>query len=192
MNDASEIVVGANGRVLVAPTTAEMPDDVSTDLSADWSEVGFVSENGVTFTDSKAITDIPAWQSFYPVRKIVSGKTSTIEFVMRQWNRTTVVFAFGGGAITNAAGVATYVPPAPGILDSRAVCVEWTDSGDTYRLVMPNGLASGDVSPNVVRTAATDLAVSFEATPEGNPVDDDLGSNPWYILTDAEGFASGS
>lgn len=189
-NDASEIVVGANGRVLVAPISADMPDDIESDLSVDWTEVGFVSEDGVQFTDSKDITDIPAWQSFYPVRKVVSGKTSTIEFAMRQWNRTTVVFAFGGGAVSSVDGVSIYKPPAPGTLDSRAVCVEWVDGGDTFRLVMPNGIASGDVSPQVVRTAATDLAVSFEATPDGTPDDGDLSTEPWYIITDSDSFGS--
>lgn len=200
-NDATEIVVGANGRVLVADAdtlgSGDFPTDVlvgsgdELDLAV-WTEVGFVSENGVTFTDGKTIADIPAWQAFYPVRKIVTEKMTKVEFVMRQWNTDTVRFAFGGGSVSESGGVATYIPPAPGDLDNRAMVVEWVDGEATYRLVLPRGIVTGDVAAQVVRTAASDLPVSFEVSPAGLPVDGDLSTQPWYILTDAQQFESGS
>lgn len=201
MNDATEIVVGANGRVLVADADTLGSGDIPTDVvvgsgdqldPAVWTEVGFVSENGVTFTDGKTIADIPAWQAFYPVRKIVTEKMTKVEFVMRQWNTSTIRFAFGGGSVDMAAGVATYTPPAPGDLDNRAMCIEWVDGPDTYRLVLPRGIVTGDVAAQVVRTAASDLPVSFEVSPAGLPTEGDLLSQPWYIVTDADQFESGS
>jgi hypothetical protein len=187
--DASEVVVGANGRVLVAPAdSATFPEDMSS-MGAEWVEVGYVSEDGVTFTAGQEIEDIMAWQSFYAIRKVVTGKTVSVEFAMRQWNEDTVVFAFGGGEVTRAAGVATYVPAEPGDLDERAVCVEWEDGADTYRLVLPRGIVTGEVSSNVTRSAAADLPVSFEITPDGLPDGSNIETNPWYLLTDADGFA---
>jgi hypothetical protein len=44
-----------------------------------------------------------------------------------------------------------------------------------------------------MRTAATDLPISFEVTPQDTPTDGDLGTQPWYIVTDAAMFGeSGS
>ncbi len=197
-NNSEEIVVGANGRVLVA-NAADVtlwPDDV-TDTSGDsldpaFQEVGFVTEDGVTFADGKTINDIKAWQSFYPVRKNVTEKSSKIDFVMRQWNPLTVVTAFGGGAVDNSTGVSIYTPPVPGTLDELAIIVEWVDGDDTYRLVMPRGVVTGEVSSKVTRTDAADLPISFEASPAGSPDSSDLGTQPWYILTDADQFGSGS
>lgn len=186
--DASEVVVGANGRVLVAPADSAVFPTTMASLDAGWAEVGYVSEDGVTFTDGKEIEDIPAWQSFYPIRKIVATKSTMVEFVMRQWNEDTVALAFGGGAVTRAGGVATYIPPAPGEIDERAMIVEWEDGEDTYRIVLPRGIVSGEVSANVTRTAAADLPVSFEVTPEGLPVEGDPETNPWYLLTDSDNF----
>lgn len=199
-NDSSEIVVGANGRVLVldADTAASvLPDDVVTGsgdslLDDGWVEVGFVSEDGVTFTDGKDINDINAWQAFYPVRKIVTAKSSKIEWVMKQWDGTTVTTAFGGGTIDNSTGVSIYTPAAPGDLHELAVVVEWVDGGDTYRLVMPRGIVTGEVSTKVTRTESADLPVAFEATPAGTPEEGDLSSQPWYLITDAAQFGSGS
>ncbi len=196
MNDASEIVVGANGRVLVAVAddVVVWPDDVvvgsGDDLDAAFTEVGFVSTDGVTFTDSKNINDIPAWQAFYPVRKVVTDKMSKIEFIMKQWDGTTVTTAFGGGSVTTDTGVSIYTPAEPGELAELAMVVEWIDGADVYRLVIPRGIVTGEVSTKVTRTDAADLPVAFEATPAGTPSEGDLGTQPWYIVTNAAQFGS--
>lgn len=188
-NDATEVVVGASGRVLVGdPTLVTLPTNVATALAATWVEVGFVSEDGVTFTDSQDINDIPAWQSFYPIRKVVSSKASKLEFVMRQWNETTVPLAFGGGTISRVSGVTTYTPPAPGTIFYRAMVVEWTDGGNTFRLVVPRGLATGEVSSKIVRTDAADLPISFDVVPSGSPVAGQLSTQAWYLLTNDASF----
>lgn len=189
MPDASEVVVGANGRVLVAPAGTALPTNMAAPNAA-FIEVGYVSEDGVTFTDGQDREDIGAWQSFYPIRKVVTGKNSGVEFVMRQWNEHTVKLAFGGGTISRTGGVSTYTPPEPGDLDERAMIVEWEDGDDTYRLVFPRGEVTGEVSSNVTRTAAADLPISFESTPAGVPSGpSDLANQPWYLLTDADQFA---
>ena len=190
-NDAEQIVIGANGRVLSAPvdSVVSWPDDIASALDPAFVEAGFTSEDGVTFTDGKTIADVMAWQAFYSVRKIVTEKASKVEFVMRQWNSENVKVAFGGGDIDHSSGVAVYTPPAPGELDTRAMIVEWTDNGDTYRLVLPRGLVTGEVSAQIMRTNAADLPVSFEVTPRGTPVAGDLSTEPWYLITDALAFA---
>lgn len=191
MLDASEVVVGANGRIYVADADAAasvLPDDVTTALNAAFTEIGYVSEDGVTFTNGQEIEDINAWQSFYPIRKVVTAKNTSVQFVMRQWNAATVAFAFGGGTVDTSAGLATYEPPAPGELDERCLVVEWEDGDDTYRLVLPRGMVTGEVESNVVRSAAADLPISFDITPSGLPTPGDLDSQPWYLLTDASAF----
>lgn len=192
MQDASEVVVGANGRILVADADTVaglLPDDMGA-LDGTFMEVGYVSEDGVTFTNGQDIEDILAWQSFYPVRKVVTGKSTSVQFAMRQWNEITVKLAFGGGEIDVNSGVSIYVPPAPDTLDERAMVVEWEDGDDTYRLVLPRGLVTGEVESNVVRSAAADLPVSFDVTPSGQPDDEDLSTQPWYLITDAPWFLS--
>lgn len=184
--DASEVVVGANGTIFVAGADAAgayLPDSTADTINAVFTEVGYVSDAGVTFTAGQDVEDIPVWQSFYPVRKIVTGKNVTCEFVMKQWNQANVLFAFGGGSVEEVAGMAVYTPPAPGDLDARALIVEWTDGDDIFRLVMPRGLVTGDVSTNIVRTASADLPISFEATPEGSPVAGQLDTQPWYLIS---------
>lgn len=190
--DASEVVIGANGSVYTAPHGTALPTSVSAALNAAFVEHGFVSEDGVTFRDDKEIEGIPAWQSFYDIRKVVAAKSSGVEYVLRQFNPDNVELAFGGGAVDVAGGVATYTPPAPGQIDERSQVVEWVDGDYTFRLVLPKGIVTGEVESNLVRTAAADLPIAFEATPEGAPVDGDPETFPFYILSDHPAWLAAS
>lgn len=175
--NADEIVVGANGKVYVAETSATMPTGVSGTMPSGWTDLGFVTEDGVTFTDSKETETIGAWQSFYPVRRIVTSKDASVSFALRQWNKDTVTLAFGGGTVTTpSAGVHKYAPPSPEDLDERAMCIEFTDGTKVYRLVIGKGMVSDAVETQLVRTGAADLPITFTATPAS-------GSDAYYLLT---------
>ena len=188
--DASEVVVGGNGSVSSAPLGTTLPTNVSTALHAAFIDHGYVSEDGVTFRDDKEIEGIPAWQSFYDIRKVVSAKTSGIEYVLRQYSPENVQMAYGGGEIDVSGGVATYTPPVPGEIDDRSLVVEWIDGDSTFRLVMPKGIVTGEVESVLNRTAATDLPIAFEATPEGQPVEDEPDTFPFYIVSDHPAWLS--
>jgi hypothetical protein len=189
-NDASEIVVAANGRVFVGPLGVTEPTDLDTAIGtvdADWAELGYINEDGVTFHDSRTLERIGAWQSFYPVRRIVTEKDAMATFVLRQWNSENVVLAFGGGFVTDeGSGVMRYTPPDPEELDERAICIEWFDDEKRYRLVMSKGIVTETSETKLARTAAADLPISFGATPAS-------GDSAWYLLTDDPAFtATGS
>lgn len=182
--DASEVVVGANGSVSTAPFGTALPTNVATALNAAFDEHGFVSDDGVTFRDGKEIEGIPAWQSFYDIRKVVSAKSSGGEFVLKQFNPANAQLAFGGGSVDVTSGVATYTPPPPGEIDERSLVVEWVDGDYTFRLVFPKGMVTDDVESNLNRTNSMDLPIAFEATPEGAPVEDEPETFPFYIISD--------
>jgi len=186
MNDSSQVVVGANGQVYVAPAPLDPgsePDDVTTALDAAFVELGFISEDGATFTEGKDITDIGAWQSFWPIRKIVTARTVQVAFAIRQWARENIEFALGGTVEDNG-GEFTYTPPSPSELDERSLVLQWQDDDKNYRLWIPRGIVSENVEFQLVRTAAADLAVTFAALDPGDDA-------PVYTMfTDDPAFAT--
>jgi hypothetical protein len=189
--DASGVVVGGNGAVYTGPAnSANLPDDSTTAIHASFTEHGFISEDGVTFRDGKEIEGIPAWQSFYDIRKVVASKSTGVEYVLRQYEPENVQMAYGGGEYDVSGGVATYTPPAPGELDERALIIEWEDGDYTFRLVVPKGMVTGEVESVLNRTQATDLPIVFEATPEGQPTEGDPETFPFYIVTDHPSWLS--
>lgn len=183
-NDSGDIVVAGNGQVHVAVVGSTAPTDADSALSAAWTHLGLISEDGATFTDSKDIENIGAWQSFYPVRRIVTGRDAMVSFVLRQWNEQTVPFALGGGTITGTTDF-TYTPPEPEDIDERAMCVTWQDGDRDFRLYIPKGMVTENVETNLTRTSAADLPITFGATPES-------GNDPYLLFTNDLTFVAGS
>lgn len=188
-NDAREITVGAYGSIHVAQADLVVtpPVDVNTALSAAiWKHVGFTTDEGATLTDGKDITDISAWQSFYPVRKIVNSRSTTLAFGLLQWNRRNLELALGGTVSANGAGKYVYDPPSPEDLDERAIVLDWSDGDKDYRLFMPRGMVTDNVEINLQRTSAAVLPLTFTATDPG------AGLSVYRIHTNDPNFAPGS
>lgn len=166
MPNANQVVVGANGKVWVAAIGATAPTNAAAAMPAGWTDLGYVTEDGATFTDGKDTTPIAAWQSFYPIRYIVNTRMVTVSFAMRQWNNATVGFALGG-VISSNAGEWTYTPPAPESIDFRQFALEWFDSTKSYRLYVRRGLVTENVETNLVRTDSAVLPITYSAMDPG-------------------------
>jgi hypothetical protein len=172
-NRSDQVVVGASGQVWAGPTNAVAPTQVTTAMQTvdtDWINLGFISEDGATFSEGKDIADIGAWQSFYPIRRVITARTVAVSFALRQWSKFTVEFALGGLVEVNAAEY-LYTPPAPETLSEKSLTLEWADGVKKYRLYIPKGIVSETVETNLTRTAAADLPVTFVATDPGAGVD---------------------
>jgi len=164
VKNADAIVVGANGSIYAAPVDTAVPADISAALSEDWVDLGYVTEDGVAWTDGKSIQSVRAWQSFYDIRRIIESREGSLGFGLMEWKGGNVQLAFGGGEITETAldsGLYEYTPPDPAHIDERALAVEWQDGEKNYRLVCLKGMVSENVETNIVRTGASVLPISF-------------------------------
>lgn len=174
--DAAELTVGANGSINIASYGTTLPTDIDEALHADFLELGYVTEDGVTFKDGKTIEGKKAWQSFYDVRKIVTARDAMVKFTLEQWNRFTVILAFGGGAVTDTANGVKYEPPNPEDIDERSAVIAWTDGDKDYRIVIPKCIVADDVETNLKRTDLALLPITLGVI----GVD---GFKPWTFLT---------
>lgn len=183
--DADEVVVGANGTVNVGAVGSTGPTDIETALDGAFTDLGYVSEDGIELSPGMDMTEIAAWQSFYPVRRIVTGRSLEIGFELLQWNQEAIELAFGGGSFATTAGPPayyTYTPPSPEDLDYRALVIEWEDGTKNYRLHVPKALVTDTSSLNINRSDAAGLGLTFsiEATD---------GTDPFTFITDDPAFA---
>ena len=185
MGNAAYVVVGANGDVYAAPTGTAAPTTSTSALNAAFLKLGFVSEDGATFTEGKEITDINAWQSFYPVRRLVTARTVEVAFVLREFSQRNIEFALGGTVTpSDPPGPWTYTPPTPDTLQQKSLVLDWADGAKHYRLYIPVGIVSEDVETVLTRTAAADLPVTFSAIDPGG------GTNIYTLFTDDPAFSS--
>lgn len=181
----SQIVVGGTGTVYVAPVATVAPVDIATAWGASWVDLGYTTEDGVSFSDGKTMESLPVWQMFYAARHIITGRESSLSFTLRQWSKDTVKLAFGGGTITTTAGPPAhylYEPPAPGTVDERALGVEWIDGSVTHRLIVPRGIVTENVESNITKADASDLPITFSVMGSD-------GVQPWYFRSNSAAYA---
>lgn len=187
-NDAEEIVVAANGQVSAAPVGTALPTTTVGALNVAFAGLGYISEDGVSFSSANETTDIPAWQSFDPVRTVKTSRTVQASFGVMQWNEETLPFALGGGAVTGTTPNFIYTPPGPDEgMDERSLVIDANDGDQHYRIVIARGIVVDAVETTLARGAAAILPVTFRmlAHPDGS-------SAPYRIITDAAGFEAGS
>lgn len=182
MANPNEIVIGAAGRVYVAPVGTSVPNDPTTPLSGSFIELGLVSSDGCTIAADRSLADVMCWSSAYPARKIVESASGSASFTLQQWNADNVTLAFGGGTVTEPTpGAYRYSPPSASEIDERCMVVEWADGDRTFRFVIPRGMVSDSIEVKLTRTGAADLPVKFACLGSDN-------SDVWYLQTDDPAF----
>jgi hypothetical protein len=172
---ASEVIIGANGGISVAPTTAAAPADEVAALTG-FTDMGYVTGEGATFTLTREFVEIDAWQSFESVRSIPSTRATQVAFGLRQWNEDTLPFAMGGGVV--AAG--NFEPADPEDTDERSFVLDWVDTYN-YRLYVPRGLVTSPAEFNLRRTDNAALPIVFGV--RANPDVAKIGGKPFKLFT---------
>ena len=165
--DSTEVRIAPNGGIFVAPSLTAAPTDVTTPLSASWTNLGYASEDGVTLSHSVDLNDIKAWQTAVPVKRGLSGVSLEVKFSLLQTDKETVAFYWAGSSWVNGpAGVATLsVPSNPSISSmEHALCIEYTDdAGSIQRLYCGRGIVSDRDDISLKRDDAVMYGVTFVA-----------------------------
>lgn len=188
-NNPGQIVVGSGGAIYIAQigSGAPLPAGVNQPLTgAGYSEMGFISEEGISASFGVEVADIAAFQSLLPVRRVVTARNTEVSFTLRQWNVATFAVALGGGTYDlTSTGDYSFTPPANDApLQELIAVIEWSDGSRKYRLVIPRAVVVEDVETTIVRDAAADLPVTLSVL--GN----DQGDS-WYLVTNDEAFDLG-
>lgn len=162
--DADQIVVASSGAVYVAPVGTAINTDPAGSLSATWRELGYVTEEGVTFSDSPDVGGIPAWQAAGDVRKLVNSRARSVSTTFEQWNDATFPTVFGGGSWSAlGGGKYKFSPPADtASLDVKSLVVDWVDGSRHFRLHVQKFSATGGIETQLIRTGAAVLPFTGE------------------------------
>lgn len=182
--DTTEIVVAAGSLVATAPAGTAAPADPTLDPPVGWVDLGYINEDGVTWTESPDSTNLMAWQSADPVKVVVASITRTFAFNLMQWSADVLEFVLGGDttAQTGPPAFGRFIPSKVGPAEG-ALLLRWESDGVHHQLWCPRGKVTGDVSAQLVRTTSANFAATFTATPSGSE------DSYWYD-SDAAGFGT--
>lgn len=169
-NDPEKVLVSGDGRIFVADPddSPSLPTDVTTDLSsdADWTEVGYITVDGVTYRDSFTQESIRAWQAIAAIRVISTARDPQLSFAMMEWSPENLIIAFGGGAVDETGHYTG--PLASDAPVERSLVLDAIDGDDIFRFVFPRvGLAQGSEF-GLTRSAEARLSVVMSILDPGS------------------------
>jgi hypothetical protein len=130
---AENVVVGITGKVYVGATSATAPT-ASTSTLTGFTELGYVSADGVEFTTDKSTNQIRAWQNSDLVREVVTEGTVTYKFMLLETNED-VIEAYFGATMVN--GKVQLNPVATG--GRKSFVIDVVDGAKAIRHYVPAG-----------------------------------------------------
>jgi hypothetical protein len=130
---AENVVVGITGKVYVGATTATAPT-TSTSTLTGFTELGYVSADGVEFATDRSTNQIRAWQNADLVREIVTEGTVTYGFTLLETTEEVIEAYFGGTLVD---GKLELVPTATG--GRKSFVIDVVDGAKAIRHYVPFG-----------------------------------------------------
>jgi hypothetical protein len=186
--DAGDIRVAGMAHVYFAPLLTPFPAFAEAPDPLDWTELGFVTTDGVTLAFSREVQEIYAMQSLEPVRVIATKVPKTVGFAMMQQGRGQLILALGGGAVTSSgtapAVVYRYDPPDASVIDERAMLVQMIDGPFEYRYAYKRAQNREGIEHKLVREDAATFPVTMQVLA---PTD---GTVPFYIESNDPALAA--
>lgn len=185
--DPQQLVVATRGDIYIAEVGSTIPADPDAAPAAEWTKLGYTTEDGVTFNRSIDVEEFMAWQSRTAVRREVTGEEITASFELEQWNEDNFAFAFGGGdVVEESPNLFSYeFPTGADALDERSLLVRWSNGDKHYQLAFGRGSVTDEVEFDLTRSDLAVLPIAFKALAE----DDSSGVS---FLTDDLAFGAAS
>lgn len=162
--NADNVRVGLNGNIYLAPKGTTAPVDLDTGWGVGWADLGYLSDDGVEMNYSTDTTDINAWQSLSPVRKVLTSVDMTLGFTAIELKTSTVTLYFPSATMTDVGGSvhSLSIPAAPDP-DERAIGLEWIDGDIKNRLIIPRGEVTDRGAITIGRSDAVGLEMTISA-----------------------------
>jgi len=130
---ADNVVVGITGKVYIGDTTATAPTASDSTLTG-FTELGYVSADGVSFTIDKSTNQIRAWQNSDLVREVVTEGNVTYSFMLLESNQDVIEAYFGGSMVD---GKIEVNPSATG--GKKSFVIDVVDNDKAIRHYVPTG-----------------------------------------------------
>jgi hypothetical protein len=139
-NTAAAVKVGVTGSVWVGATSATAPTSSVSSLTG-FTELGYVSPDGIEESIDTSTSQIRAWQNGDLIREVITESTATFKFMLMETTKAVVELYYG----TTASGstTSTKVDVNPSATGGRKSFVLNTVDGAS---VIRTYIASGEVT----------------------------------------------
>lgn len=180
--DATQVRVALEGHVWFEPNlTATILTPLGSAPTATAIDLGYTTEEGVTFTIARSTTDIPGWPAVDPLRIIVESEAKNASFGLRQFARQQWLASMGG-TFTTTGGVHRWEPDEGKVIEGM-LFVDMKDDNLSYRFGFRRAMQAAEVSFTLVRSDSLILPNDWRALAPG------AGVKSWFMDTDDPNFS---
>ena len=159
------------GAVYVAPTSTTLPTDSSTALESAFKALGYISEDGLTNSNSPSVEQIKAWGGDV-VLNISQEKEDTFSFrLLESLNIDVLKLIYGSSNVTGEIGTGITINANNNPQDSHAFVIEMVlDSTTAKRIVIPNADVTeiGDIVYDDSDAVGYEVTLSAKPDSSGN------------------------
>jgi hypothetical protein len=152
--DSDNVRVAITGAVYVGPTSATAPSSSASNLSG-FTDLGYVSADGITETIDKTTSQIRAWQNGALVREVVSEGTYSVSMTFIETNQDVLELYFGTSLV---AGEIEGDPTSTG--GRKSFVIDVVDGEIVERTYIP----AGEITAVGERTLASGEAIGYNVT----------------------------
>lgn len=169
------------GAVATAPLGTTMPTTAGEALGAAWTASGYVTEDGLSFSQDRSTTKIKDW-SGSTIRSLLDEFSPTVQYSEAETSYETMCRMVGPENVTkvNATtghGEQLKVSFGPNLPPAQAFCFSMKDEDRRMRLLVPNGQITAVDSVSFVRNDIVKWSFTLEANDDGT-------GHSMYLLTD--------
>ncbi|MGX4737109.1 phage tail tube protein [Kitasatospora griseola] len=165
--NSNSVRVAITGAAYTAPRGTTAPTDATTSWPVAAIDIGWISDDGITESNSADVTEIKAWQGGATVRKVISGSEMTFKLTAIETSKTTLELYHKGSKVTGSNGKAVLAIKAPGP-DRRMFGFDVLDGDSHIRIVVPDG----EVTETGDLVYKGDEALAYELTITAYPAAD--------------------
>jgi hypothetical protein len=153
--DSDNVRVAVTGAVYVAPTGTTGPSYSDDALDVAFSDLGYVSADGIAESIDKSTTQIRSWQDGSLVREIVSDGTYSVSMTFIETNQDVVELYYGAAL---SSGELAIDPRSTG--GRQSFVIDVIDGTNIERTYIP----AGEITSVGERTLASGEAIGYEVT----------------------------
>lgn len=177
------------GAVATAAANTAVPADAKVALDTSvWTASGYVSEDGVTFSQDRSTTNIKDW-SGANIRTLLDEFTGTIQYAEAETTYETMCRMVGAANVTKTDattehGTQLKVGFGPDLPPAQAFCFSMKDEDRRMRLVVPNGQVTAVDSVSFTRNDIVKWSFTITANDDGSGHSIWLLSDDGVVVTD--------
>lgn len=146
--DSNNVLVALTGAVLTADTGTTAPTDADASWATGWTDLGYISEDGITEAHDDTTNEINAWQNGDVVRSMITGSSATYQFTVIETTVAALELYYKGSTVTGTAGGPAKLEVKAPAAQRRAFGFDVIDGLNIVRWVVPSGEVTerGDIS----------------------------------------------